>query len=63
MRRQNWLKLWSIITGVALVVALVLTFLPAQSIISTNGTDKHMVSITVDQKFLSIDINQKRIRG
>jgi hypothetical protein len=44
-RRLNSLKLWSAITGVALVVALVLTFLPMQVSIDTDG-------------FLSISLRQ-----
>jgi len=37
VRRLNSLKLWSAITGVALVVALVLTFLPMQVSVNTDG--------------------------
>ena len=37
VRRLNSLKLWSAITGVALTVALVLTFLPMQVSVNTGG--------------------------
>lgn len=43
VRGLNSLKLWSAITGVALTVALVLTFLPVQVAVNTDG----MISISL----------------
>jgi hypothetical protein len=44
MTRRNWLRLWSGIAGIALAVALILTFIPVAPAITIGGT----LSIGVD---------------
>jgi hypothetical protein len=55
MTRRNWLRLWSGIAGIALAVALILTFIPVGPAITIGGT----LSIGVDYPNQSVPTNLK----
>lgn len=58
VRKLNSLKLWTAITGVALTIALVLTFLPYEATIDTGG----FLDISFGQKASAQELAQSSIR-